>query len=59
MGLAPGIALKFYKNMANGLILNFRIFWGLIFAFVKVTEKKLVGWAFLSHILNKVKITGL
>ena len=59
LGLAQGIALKFYKNMAKRLNLNFRKFLGLIFTFVKVTEKKLVKRAFLSHILNKVKKTGL
>ena len=42
MGLAPGIAMKFYKTMAKGLNLNFRKFLGLIFTFVEVTEKKLV-----------------
>ena len=59
LGLAQGIALKFYKNMAKRFNLNFRKFLGLIFTFVKVTEKKLVKRAFLSHILNKVKKTGL
>ena len=38
-GLALGMALKFYINVAKGLELKVRTFWGLILTFVEVTEE--------------------
>ena len=38
-GLALGMALKFYTNVAKGLELKVRTFWGLILTFVEVTEE--------------------
>ena len=43
MGLTPGMVLKFYTSVVEGLKLKFRKFWGLILTFVEVTWKKLVG----------------
>ena len=47
LGLALGMALKFYTSAAKGLKLKVRKFWGLIPSFAEVTAKKLA--------LNKVK----
>ena len=41
--MALGTNLKFYTNVAKGLKLKVRRFWGLIPMFVEVTGKKLVG----------------
>ena len=46
LGLALGMALKFYTNVAIGLQLKVRKFLGLIPAFVEVTGVKLVGELF-------------
>ena len=55
LGLALGINLKFYTNVANGLKLKVRKFWGLILTFVEVTGEKLVGGLFAPPpILNRV-----
>ena len=48
LGLALGTNLKFYTNVAKGLKLKVRKFWGLIPTFAKVTEERLVRSAFLS-----------
>ena len=42
LGLALGIALKFYTSVAKGLKLKVRKFWGLVPTFAKVSEEKLV-----------------
>ena len=57
LGLAQGIALKFYTSVAKGLKLKVRKFWGLIPTFVEVTGEKLVGGPFCPtlFILNRVK----
>ena len=47
LGLALGMALKFYTSEAKGLKLKIRKFWGIIPMFAEVTEKKLEGGAFL------------
>ena len=56
-GLALGTNLKFYISVAKGLKLKVRKFWGVVPTFVKITEGKLVGGAFLGPppILNRVK----
>ena len=46
LGLALGIALKFYTSVAKGLKLKVRKFWGLIPTIVEVTGEKLVGSLF-------------
>ena len=46
MGLALGMALKFYISMAKGLKLKSGKFYGLISTFVEVTGGKLVGGPF-------------
>ena len=46
LGLALGMALKFYTSMAKGLKLKIDKFWGLTLAFVEVTREKLVGGLF-------------
>ena len=46
LGLALGIALKFYISVAKESKLNVRKFGGLIPAFVEVTVEKLVGGLF-------------
>ena len=43
LGLAIGIALKFYTIVAKGVKLKVRKFWGLNPTFVEVTGGKLVG----------------
>ena len=43
LGLALGIALKFYIIVAKRLKLKGRKIWGLILMFVEVTGEKLVG----------------
>ena len=52
LGLALGTNLKFYTDVAKGLKLKVRKFWGLIPMFLEVTREKLVGGLF---ILNRVK----
>ena len=47
MGLALGMALKFYTSATKGLKLKVREFLGLIFTFVEVTWEKLVRGGFL------------
>ena len=47
LGLALGMALKFYTSVVKGLKLKVREFWWLIPTFVQVTGEKLVGRAFL------------
>ena len=67
LGLAIGMALKFYTNVAKGLRLTVRKVLGLIPTFVEVTGKKLVceGWEgggrglFATSMLNRVKIEYL
>ena len=47
LGLTQGANMKFYTNVAKGLKLKVRKFWGLIPTFVEVTGKKLGGeWLF-------------
>ena len=46
LGLALGIALKFYISVAKKSKLNVRKFGGLIPAFIEVTVEKLVGGLF-------------
>ena len=48
LGLAPGMALKFYTSVAKGLKLKFRKLWRLILTFVEVKGKKLVRGPFCS-----------
>ena len=48
LGLAPGMALKFYTSVAKGLKLKVRKFLGVIPKFVEVTGEKLVRRAFMS-----------
>ena len=44
LGLALGMSLKFYSNVANVVYTNMvRKFWRLIATFLEVTEKKSVG----------------
>ena len=47
MGLALGMALKFYTRVAKGLTFKVRKFWRLIITFVEVAEEELVGGTFL------------
>ena len=56
LGLALGMALKFYTSVAKGLRLKVRNFWGLILTFVEVTGEKLVGGAFLPPILYRALV---
>ena len=46
LGLALGMALKSYTNVAKGLKLKVRKFLGLLPTFVEVTGEKLVGVGF-------------
>ena len=46
LGLARGMALKFYTSMTKVLKLKVRKFWGLIPTFVEVTLKKLTARLF-------------
>ena len=48
LGLALGIALKFYTSVAKGLYLKVRKIYGLILTFVVVTGEKLLGELFAS-----------
>ena len=43
MGLALGMALKFYTSLAKGLKLKVKRFLGIKFTFVEVAGEKLVG----------------
>ena len=53
LGLAPGTTLKFYTNVAKGLKLKVRKFWGLIPTFEEITgEKPVGGRAFCPHPLH-------
>ena len=54
LGLALGMALKFYINVTKGLKLKTRTFWGLIPIFVKVTRKKTGRGPFCPHPLSWV-----
>ena len=54
VGLALGMALKFYTSVAKWLKVKTRKFSLLIPTFVEVTVEKLVGGAFLHPILNRV-----
>ena len=49
------MALRFYTVVVKWLKLKVRKFWGLIFAFVEVTGKKLVGEEYMNefNIANK------
>ena len=55
LGLALGMALKFYTSVAKGLKLEVWKFCGLLPTFVKVTGEKLVVGPFCSLILKTVK----
>ena len=46
LGLALGVALKFYTSVTKGLKLKVRKFRGLIGTFVEVTEEKQVRGSF-------------
>ena len=46
LGLALGMALKFYTSVAKGLKLKARKFLGLMLKFAEVTEEKLVRGPF-------------
>ena len=58
LGLALGMALKFYTSVRKGLKPKDKKFCGLIHTFVEVTGEKLVGGSFCSPlpILNKVNV---
>ena len=60
LGLALGMAFKFYPGVAKGLKLKVRQFWGLrglIPTFAEVTGELLVGQVFLPpSVLNRVKV---
>ena len=47
LGLAIGIALKFFDSVVKGLKLKVTKIWGLILRFVEVTGEKLVEGLFL------------
>ena len=49
LGLAPVMAFTFYTNVAKGLELKVRKFWGLIRTFVEATREKLVGGLFATQ----------
>ena len=56
MGLALGMALKFYNSVAKGLKLKVRKFLWQKATFVEIIGEKLVGGSFgRNPILNKVK----
>ena len=46
LGLALGVALKYYTSVEKGLKLKVKKFWGLIVTFVEVTVEKLGREAF-------------
>ena len=46
LGLALGIALKFYTSVTKGLTIKVKKFCGIIPTFMEVTGKKLVGGLF-------------
>ena len=59
LGLALGMVLKFYTNMAKVVKISVSKFVGLVLTFVEVTGKRLVVEAFLPSpllILNKVNV---
>ena len=58
LGRVLGMASKFYTNVAKGLKLKVRQFWGLTHTFAEVTEEKLVRGLFAhpSFILNRVNL---
>ena len=41
LGLALGMALKFYTSVAKELKVQIRRFWGIIIAFVEDTQEKM------------------
>ena len=49
LGLALGLNLKFYTNVAKGLKLKVSLFLGLIPTFVEVTGEKLIRGPFCPH----------
>ena len=51
LGLALCTSLKVYANVAKGLKLKLRKFWGLIPRFAEVTGKKLIGVPFCPPLL--------
>ena len=50
LGLALGMALKFYVSVAEGLKLKVRRFWRLIPTFVEFVGENLVGGLFAHHL---------
>ena len=54
MGLALGMALKFYNSVAKGLKQKARKFFWLVPTFVEFTGEKLLKEGILTPILNKV-----
>ena len=56
LGLALDKSLKLFTSVPKGLKIKVTKFLELIPTFVEVTGEKLVGGAFLSPILNRVKI---
>ena len=55
LGLALGIALKFYTSVAKGLKVKVKKFWGLIPTFVEVIGENMVEGAFWApSILSRV-----
>ena len=58
LGLALGVALKFYTSLAKGLRLKVIKFFRLIPMFIEVIGEKLVRGLFApTPILNRVKLT--
>ena len=43
LGLALGMALKFYTSVAKGMKFKDKTFWGLIHTIAEVTGEKLLG----------------
>ena len=57
LGLALGMALKFYSFVAKGFKLKVRKFWGLFSTLIEVTGEKLEGGYFAPlPILNRLVI---
>ena len=46
LGIAQGMALKFYTSMSKGFELQVKTLWGLILTFVEVIIEKLIGGFF-------------
>ena len=55
LGLALGVALKYYTSVEKGLKLKVKKFLGLIVTFVEVTVEKLGREAFQHSILNRAR----